>query len=264
MAKPWSRLKVYLMGELCLVAGERMVRGERLPGKQGRLAAAYLFIERNRPVSRDELADVLWPESLPRSFDVALSAVVSKLRGLLAELGVPRDTLAPAAGCYQLNLPPGSWVDVAAAITSVHLAEGALLAGRHAEAYGPAVVACSILRRPFLPGIEGAWIDGQRRTLRAAQVRALDCLAEIHQWNGEHALALRAANEAVELEPYRESGYRRLMELHQQAGDRAEALRVYDRLVAVLDTDLNTVPGRETAVVAERLSTKPERVLRIL
>src|SRR5215510_1846862 len=144
------------MGELCLIAGDRVVRADRLPGKQGRLAATYLLIGRDRPVSRDELADVLWPGSLPRSFVVALSAIVSKLRAAFAELDLPRDTLTAAAGCYQVQLPPGSWVDVAAATTSVHLAEAALLAGRHADAYGPAVVANAILRRPFLPGAEGA------------------------------------------------------------------------------------------------------------
>jgi SARP family transcriptional regulator, regulator of embCAB operon len=263
LAKAWSGLTAYLMGELCLVMGARIARAERLPGKQGRLAAAYLLIEQRRPVSRDELADVLWPESLPRSFDVALSAIVSKLRAVLAELGMPRDTLTVAAGCYQFHLPQGSWVDVAAAITSVHLAEGALLAGRHGDAYGPAVVACSILRRPFLPGADGAWIETQRRSLRAAQLRALDCLAEVHEWNGEHALALRAASEAVELEPYRESGYRRLMQLHEQGGDPAEAMRVYEHLAAVLEAELHTTPGPQTKHLAERLSKKPQKVLKI-
>lgn len=263
MAKAWSALQIYLMGDLCLVAGGRIVRGDRLPGNQGRLATAFLLIERSRPVSRDELADVLWPSSLPRSADVALSAIVSKLRGILAELGMPRDILTAAAGCYRINLPPDSWVDVSTAISSLHLAEGALLAGRFGDAYGPAVVACSILRRPLLPSAEGPWIEQQRRSLRAAQVRALDCLAEVHEWNGEHPLALRAAREAVELEPYRESGYRRLMRLHEQAGDTAEALRVFERLAAVLEADLHTSPGQETAAIAKRLSTKSGKVLRL-
>lgn len=260
MAKVWSGLNVYLMGELCLVAGDRVVRADRLPGKQGRVAAAVLLIEPGRPVSRDELADVLWPGSLPRSFEVALSAIVSKLRAAFAELDLPRDTLTAAAGCYQVHLPAGTWVDVGAAITSVHLAEGALLAGRHAEAYGPAVVANSILRRPFLPGADGTWIEARRRSLRAAHLRALDCLAEVHEWSGEHALALGAANEAVELEPYRESGYQRLMQLHEGAGDTAQALRVYDRLVAVLEAELHTTPGPKAAGMAERLSKKAQKV----
>jgi DNA-binding SARP family transcriptional activator len=244
---------VYLMGEICLVAGDATLRAGQLPGRQGRLATAFLVAERRRPVARDELADVLWPGTLPESFEVGLSAIVSKLRTALSRLGLGRDALSAADGCYQLGLPPESWVDVDAAVEGVHMSEGALLAGRPADAYGPAVVAASILRRPFLPGLEGRWIDSRRDALRAAHVRALDCLANVHEWNGEPALALRAAQEAVDVEPYRESGYRRLMELHERAGNPAEALRVYARLSSVIARELGTAPGVETRRLRDRI-----------
>ncbi len=267
MAKPWRpALRVYLTGELCFVAGAATLGAERLPGRQGRLATAFLVTERSRPVARDELAELLWPGSLPARFEVGLSAIVSKLRAALSSLGLGRDALSSAGGCYQLVLPSGTWVDVDTAIEGVHLSEAALLAGRHAEAYGPAVVAASILRRPFLPGHEGSWIDARRDVLRAAHLRALDCLAEVHEWNGEHALALRAAQEAVDIEPYRESGYRRLMELHDTAGNPAEALYVYARLSDVVGRDLKTAPGAETRVLRDRIAagarTPREKVLR--
>jgi SARP family transcriptional regulator, regulator of embCAB operon len=241
------------MGEIRLVAGDHVVTAEQLPGRQGRLAAAFLLTERHRPVSRDELADVLWPDRPPPRFDVAVSAVVSKLRVVLERLGLGREAVTTVSGCYRIALGEGAWVDVEAATEGVHLAEGALLGGRPADAYGHAVVAAAILRRPFLPGIEGPWIEGRRQTLRQDHLRALDCLAQIHEWNGEHPLALRAAVEAVELEPYRETGHRRLMWLHQQAGDWAEGLRVYARLAEVLDRDLATEPGTETRALRDAL-----------
>jgi DNA-binding SARP family transcriptional activator len=254
LAKPWRGLHVYLMGDLCLVGAGRVVRADALPGRQGRIAAAYLLLERSRPIPRDELADVLWQGSPPPAFEAALSAIVSKLRAAFAAVGLPRDTLSAAAGCYQVRLPAGAWLDAEAAVEGVHLAEGALLSGRPAGAYGPAVVAGAVLRRPFLPGAEGPWIDARRRSLRAAHVRALDCLAEIHEWNGEHALALRAAVEAVELEPYRESGCRRLMALHDGAGDRAEALRAYAQLAARLSADLGVSPAPETIALRDAIT----------
>ena len=228
-----------------------MVGGDQLPGRQGRLAAAFLLTERSRPVSRDELADVLWPDTPPPRFDVALSAIVSKLRVVLG-----RERVITASGCYRIALPQSAWVDVEAAAEGVHLAEGALLAGRPAHAYGHAVVAAAILRRPFLHGQEGPWIELRREALRTAHVRALDCLAEVHEWNGEHSLALRAAGEAVEIEPYRESGYRRLMRLHQRASDEAEGLRVYGRLVDLLDRELGAEPAAETRALRDALSTR--------
>ena len=239
-------LRIYLTGEICLTSDGRLVRAGDLPGRQGRLVFAYLVTERGRAVSRDELAETLWPQRQPSASEVALSAIVSKLRSTLADLGLPRGSVQAASGCYQLVLPAGAWIDTEAALESVHLAEAALQAEDPRAAYGTAVVACAILRRAFMPGEEAAWVDRRREAMRKLRLRALDCLAQIHAATGEHALALGAAEEAVELEPFREAGYRRLMLLHDAAGNRAEALRIYGRLDALLAAELGTGPGPET------------------
>ena len=249
-------LRIYLTGDICLTMGGKMVRASRLPRRQGRLVFAYLVTERARAVSKDELAESLWPHHLPAASDVALSAIVSKLRALFAEFGLDRKTVTTASGCYQLTLPADSWIDVEAALESVHLAEAALQAATPASAYGPAVVACAILRRPFLIGEAGPWVEDRRQALRKARLRALDCLAEIHTFTGEHALALRAAEEAIELEPFREAGYRRLMRVHDAAGNRAEALRVYAKLKVLLQTELRTSPGPETQELLRAVADK--------
>jgi DNA-binding SARP family transcriptional activator len=217
-----------------------------VPGRQGRRLFAYLALERSRQVTRDELVESLWPRQPPAAFEMALSAIVSKLRSLLQEIGLGRGTLAAASGCYRLDLLNGSWVDIETANESVHMAEAALLTGDSRAAYGPAVVACAILRRPFLPGEDAPWIDARRGQLRNSLVRALDCLAQIHDRNGEGPLALRAARDAVELEPFREEGHRRLMLIHAASGNRAEAVRAYVKLQALLEAELGTSPGPET------------------
>lgn len=239
-------LRVYLTGDLSLSNDGRLIRAGRLPGRQGRRLFAYLALERSRQVARDELVESLWPRQPPAAFEMALSAIVSKLRSLLQEIGLDRRTLTAASACYRLDLPAGSWIDVEMANESVHMAEAALLANDSRAAYGPAVVACAILRRPFLPGEDAPWIDARRGLLRNSLLRALDCLAQIHDLNGERTLALRAAQDSVELEPFREEGHRRLMLIHAASGNRAEALRVYARLRALLEKELGTSPSPET------------------
>ena len=248
-------LRIYLMGELCLASRERLVRAQRLRGRQGRLAFAYLVSERDRPVSRDELIELLWPDRTPPAFEVALSALLSKLRAMLAAAGLSSHALRPVAHSYQLRLPGGSWIDTEESLRAVHDAEAALRSGSPQKAYGPAVVASSILRRSFLPGDHGVWIERKRDELVGIRLRALDCLAEIHLWNKEPTLALHAAEEAVDLEPYRETGYRRLMQIHERSGDRGEALRVYEDLRRLLATDLQTRPAPETEALRAKLST---------
>jgi SARP family transcriptional regulator, regulator of embCAB operon len=247
-------LRVYLTGDVSLSSEGRLIRGNRLPARQGRRLFAYLALEHSRQVARDELVESLWPRQPPAAFETALSAIVSKLRSLLEEIGLGRRTLVTESGCYRLQLPAGSWIDIETASESVHLAEAALASGDSRAAYGPAVVACAILRRPFLPGEDAPWIDARRGLLRNSLLRALDCLAQIHDLNGEPALALRAAQDAVELEPFREEGHRRLMLIHAASGNRAEALRAYSRLQSLLESELGISPGPETRSLFEAMS----------
>jgi DNA-binding SARP family transcriptional activator len=250
--EPWETfgtalLRIYLTGQVQVERGERLVREAQLGGPQGRLALAVLVTERKRAVTQAELADVLWPDAVPASWQVALAAIVSRLRATLAGLGLPRSrVIAAAFGCYQLSPPDEVWVDVEAAIDAVHTAEGAIAAGDVQAAYGPSLLATTILRRPFLAGDVTPWVEDRRTALAETLVRAIDCRVDALAANGEMELAVVHAREAVRLEPFRESGYRRLMRLRADAGDRAEAVRVYRECEKRLRDELGVSPSAAT------------------
>src|ERR1700726_3984449 len=86
-----SLLRIYLTGEVAVERGENLLREGDLAGRQGRLALVYLVAERERAVTQSELAELLWPDALPPSWPVALSAVISKLRQRLGSIGLDRD-----------------------------------------------------------------------------------------------------------------------------------------------------------------------------
>lgn len=244
------------MGEVQVENGTRLLRESNLGGPQGRFVLAYLALERRRAVTQSEIADALWPESLPASWNLALSAIISKLRTRFGSIGVDRGRIIGSAfGCYQLTPPGEIWIDVEAALAGVDAAEGAVAAGTPALAYGPSLIATTILRRPFLPGDTGAWAQARRETLAASLVRALDCRVEALLANGEIELALTHVKEAVRLEPFRESGYRRLMRVHARMGDRAEAVRVYVELRRLLERELGVDPDEETEAVYREIVT---------
>ena len=248
-------LRIYLTGEVAVERGEHLLRDADLAGRQGRLALVYLVSERERAVTQSELAELLWPESLPPSWPVALSAVISKLRQKLGSIGLDRDQIiANAFRCYQFRPPADAWIDLEAAADALHEAEGALLANQPEGAYGPALIATTIARRPFLVGEEASWVQTRRAKLRDVLVRALDCRVEALLWNGELALAQDQARAAVELEPFRESGYRRLMQVLVKKGDRAEAVRVYNECRRLLAEELGVAPSTETESLRRALT----------
>lgn len=240
-------IRVHLAGTMCLERGDVLVRESRLPGRQGRLAFAMLAAERDRALSKEELADELWREELPKAWEIALRAILSKLRGVLAEAGLDgQAALAHAFGCYQLRLPPDAWVDLEAAADAVHRAESALRDGDPADAMGWSLVANAIARRGFLPGEDGAWATRRRRELQTVRVRALECRARILVDRGSPEEAVRDVETVLDLEPFRETAYRLLMRAHASAGNPAEALRVFERCRATITEELGVDPSAET------------------
>ncbi len=247
-------LRVSLAGRVSIGNEAVLIDEHRLPGRQGRIVFAYLVIEHGRSVPRDQLAEALWGQTPPATWEKALGVIVSKLRALLGECGVDgAKVLTAAFGCYRLELPEGSWVDFVVAAREVDEAEAALAADDSARAKEAAKMAASLARPPLLPGEDGAWVEGKRRQLADVLERSLCCLADACLSSGDPAEAAKWAQEAIVLEPFRESGYRRLMRAHAAAGNGAEALRTYERCRRLLDEELGAYPSPETESIYREL-----------
>ena len=97
----------------------------------------------------------------------------------------------------------------------------------------------------FLPDAEGGWAAEQRRELETIRLRALETLAEagLRQGGRELGAAEQAARAAIAAAPFRESAHRLLMEVHEAAGNPAEALRAFEELRSLLREELGTTPG---------------------
>jgi DNA-binding SARP family transcriptional activator len=232
------------------VDGDRIENA--MPGRQGRLLFAYLAAQPSRTAGRDELADALWPGELPSAPGMALSALLSKLRRLLG------DRTIEGRSEIRLNLQPDAWIDLECARGSVHRAQAALEGGRHWDAYAAAVTARYISERPFMRGESAPWIDATRRELEEINLRAIeaDARASLALGGAESHVAERSARKLIELAPDRESGYCLLMRALDEAGNPAEALRVYEDLRTRLRDELGTTPSPDAQRVhAELLAT---------
>ncbi len=203
-----TRLKVFVTGRVAVETDGAVIDDAHLGGRQGRLLFAYLVAEQGRPVPRDELAEALWGETPPVTRDKALTVIASKLRAALGDAGLDgRGLLTAAFGCYRLDLPEGTWVDLFAAASGARDAEDALAAGDLERARAAAGSAESLLRRPFLPGEEGTWVEGKRSELADLHERALGVLTdaclrsgaarEATQWPRNWLLSRRSARRAT-------------------------------------------------------------------
>jgi DNA-binding SARP family transcriptional activator len=241
-------MRVQLCGVFRIDADGRKLEAG-LPGRQGRMLFAYVALNRARSVPRDELIDALWPGPPPGQASASLSILLSKVRAAIAP--------AELEGRTELGLllPEHSHVDVEHALESVHSAESAVALADWRRAWALSLAALLVTERRLLADCEAPWLDEWRRRLDDVLVRSLECRAAACLGIGgaELVAAERAARRLVELSPYRESGYRLLMEAHVARGNVAEAVRVYDDVRRLFRDELGIAPGASVQEVHKRL-----------
>jgi DNA-binding SARP family transcriptional activator len=233
--------RIQLCGSLVATLDGRRVEGE-LPGRQGRLLFAYLLANRLRAASRAELTEAVWPDQLPGAPESALSALVSKLRRVVGpERLEGRSEL-------RLVVADDAWIDAEAAGEALHRAEAASARSDWPDAWVAARVAQHITIRPFISGEDAPWIEDRRHQMEGIYLRSLELAADasLRIGGGELATAERSARSLVRHAPFRESGYRYLMEVLAVQGNRAEALQVYDELRSLLREELGAAPSPAT------------------
>ncbi len=240
--------RIQLCGRLAAqIAGQR-IEG-LLPGHQGRLLFAYLAANRLRAATRDELMEAVWPRERPRVADAAFSALVSKVRRVL---GTGR---LEGRADLRLVLPEDAWLDVEAASVAVHRAEAAVARADWCQAWVASRIAQHICVRPFLAGEDAPWVEERRRQLEGVYLTSLEIAAHasLELRGSEIDTAERSARALVHHAPYRESGYRYLMEALAARDNRAEALQVYERLRSLLRDELGAAPSPATQELHKRL-----------
>jgi DNA-binding SARP family transcriptional activator len=239
---------VELCGELRVQLEGRAVEGA-LPGRQGRLLFAYLVCNRDRPVHREELAGVLWPELAPADPEGALRAKLSKLRRALGS------SVLDGRTSLTLRLPPGATVDIDVADAALQRAERALAGSDPRTAADAAAAASQVTGRGFCVGLDGPWVARRQADTEEMWVRARECqaAAALRLGGPELQTAIDAARDVIATEPLRENANLLLMTALARRGRTPDALRTYEQLRRMLREELGTVPGPALTRLHERL-----------
>jgi class 3 adenylate cyclase/DNA-binding SARP family transcriptional activator len=238
--------RIRLCGGLAIEQdGERL--DERLPSRQARALFALLLLERERGLTREAIADCLWPDEAPPSRDSSLRALLSGVRRVFGpDSIVGRDNV-------RLALPAGTTVDVEEAQAALAAARASLERGDHEGAARTAQRAALLTSQELLAGLSGPWIDDRREEQRELSLHALEIEARAALASGRAGAAERAARGLVDASPYRESAHGLLMEALAAGGNVAEATLAYDRLRTLLRDELGTTPAPALVALHDRL-----------
>lgn len=241
---------MHVLGRLSIVGPDGAADEADLPGALGRVAIVALVLAHG-PTSREAIGERLWGESLPAEWGSGLSAMLSKIRAILGQVGIERSRLSTTSGAIELRLPADTWVDIEDGIRRLDRAEGALRHGEVVPALLDATVASSILGRDFLPGIDNTWADQIRRDLVSRRSKCHVVLSEGWRQKGDLPLAYDSAMKVVKMDPISERGYRLAMMAALAMGETGRVQMLYDECSATLDRELGVAPSKETAELHE-------------
>jgi DNA-binding SARP family transcriptional activator len=263
LANPGRRIigetlqRVYLTGGLRIDGPSGSLIESDLPGAQGRLTFAVLAAER-RPIARDELAELVWDGQLPPQWNAALTAIISKIRGLVTTTGLDgRGVVVSAGGSCAFHWPGDTWIDLEDARQRLDRAAGSARHGDHPAVIRDTTVASAVFRRPLLAGVSAGWVDEQRRRHDEALYECLTLLATAWSTVGNHRLAATIAERAIGHDPLREVGYRLLITAELGCGDHGAAQRAFRRCERTLRDELGVVPSPDTVAMIANL--RPHR-----
>jgi DNA-binding SARP family transcriptional activator len=238
-----ATLRIRLLGDLDLRQDD--IPLPPLGSARAESLLAYLLLHRDAPQPRQRIAFLLWPESTESQARTNLRHVLHILRHALPD---PDRFLDVAPRTLQWRPDAPVWLDVAAFEEAVSRGERGA-----AGDLGDLRNAVDLYRGDLLEGCYDEWLLDERERLRRRYLAVLERLVALLEAGGDHAQAIRYAEQLLRHDPLHEETYRLLMRLHEARGDRARALRVYHVCTATLERELGVEPSPATRAVYQAL-----------
>ena len=246
-----AMLEISLFGEQ-RVAVDGSVMAE--PGSPRAMALlGFLLVHRDAPQRREYIAARFWPESTETQ---ARTNLRRELHALRAALPQASRWLVAEHGTLLWRLDAGCRLDVADFEAAAETAAAALATGDPAGFRQAAAAALHAYRGELMPAVYDDWVQAERERLHRKCVTLLDQLIVAERGAQAYGAAIERARWRIDLEPLEEAGYRTLLQLQAQSGDRAAALQTYHRLVSVLERELGVPPDPATTAEYERLASQ--------
>lgn len=218
-----------------------------MPGRKLAGLLAYLACTAPRPQPREKLANLLWGSHFEIQARQNLRQGLARLRRILGQQSIFSDD-------NEVWLAPGV-IDCDAVRFEALIAEGSRAS---------VAAAAELYRDPLLTDLnieEDAWSEWRDLERERLEGLAVDSMIR----HGQHALqtgnaesALRNANRAIAVNALREDAHRLIVQALTATGRKAEALKHYQDLVALLRRELNTEPDAVTqSLVAQLRGARP-------
>jgi DNA-binding SARP family transcriptional activator len=248
-----STLKIHLFGKFCVRRNEQVLDG--FDARKIQELFCYLLLHRDHSLPRETLASILWPETTTTQSKKNLRQALWQLQSALGSQNEPvHDRLLVVDPDWvQLNSEAQLWLDTAEfeqVFNLVQKTPGQEIDSTIAQLLQDAV---QLYQGPLLEGWYQDWCLLERERLQSIYLAMLDKLMSFTEVHYDYETGLLYGMRIMCYDRARERTHRRMMRLYYLLGDRAEALRQYERCAAALDEELGISPSKSTQALYKQI-----------
>lgn len=263
LKKPWKvRQEIYRSG-LCQIyvetlGGFRLYRGvtvmdeKEWDGYLPKLLLKAIVTHGSHPLPKDQLIEALWPEVTPQSGERNLKITLHRLRKALEP---EMNKMFRSSYVYlKANM---IYLDEELCKTDLNDFFSLYRRGERKEREGDIEAALLIYDKAidlykgdFLPEeLYISWIGTKREELQKLYISLLYKIADIKEKRGTSKVAIDCYKKIIQIDPFSEQVYQRLMILYSNRRMQTEAIKVYQDCCKALLEGLDTEPEALTTSI---------------
>ncbi len=204
---------------------------------------AFLILNRQRRITREEVQAVFWPDAVPARAQERLRRTLYLLRRAVE----PHTDLVAAEGT-ELAIAPDADLGIDYEAFETLLMDAFR---QDPPRRAPLEEAVALYTDDLLKDIYADWVLLEREHARQRFLTALRHLIGVCQAEHDGQAVIRYAHVLLEYDPFQEAAYRALMTAYAEAGDRSAAIRQYQQCVQILQDEMGAEPLPETTRLYE-------------
>ena len=253
---PSPTLEVYCLGKFELHVGWNKV--ENWYNSKAKNLLKYIICQRRKPVSKDVLLELLWPDCEPHQANNSLRVTVHSLRKTLSAARDEKDEFTWIIfedGMYMINPGVELWIDFEQFEYHWRTARRLEQEGKLTEAIAEHEAADTLYKGDFLQeNLYDDWTLLKRESLKNTYLTILTKLADYALQRSDYEACVIYCQNILSSECCREDAYQRLIQCYSRLGRRMEALKWYRLCEKIMKAELNIPTSPETVLLYRKLS----------
>jgi DNA-binding SARP family transcriptional activator len=202
----------------------------------------FLLLERGRPVQKEQMIEILWPNAVSDQIDTTVRTAIYYLRKVIG-----KSCIVYRSGLYSLDMAAGYgtqvWYDVSLFEEHYQRARKALEEQDDEVAREAFTGMVGLYRGPFLQSFYNDWCIPRRDYLQRAYMDARQQLAVLAERREEWEESLKHWQQLLLLDSCSEEAHYGVMNCYMRMGRRKLALQQYQLCCRYLQEELSITPG---------------------